>query len=206
LARDVSDKRQLCGVAVVDAGIQGFRHLRQGVAVKRLLVVTGLLSLAAILLIPSAGSAQSTLVQIVRTNPRQVTLTVRPRRDRTRPYTFTSTGRIVPPRRYCTPTENPFTTGCVPIFCPPGVTDVRYCLLPGLGVLCTGTVTVRFQKRSTTISSRVVSVRPDCTYRSRVTFHTRLFTRVGTLRVQARFGGNAVLLPRRSPKRTVRAG
>jgi hypothetical protein len=174
--------------------------------VKRLLVLTGLLPLAAILLIPASGSAQGTLASITRANPRQVTLTVTPRRDRRSPYTFTSTGRIVPPSRYCTPSENPFAAGCIPILCPPGVSDIRYCLIPGRGVICSGTVTVRYQKRSTTISSRVVSVRPDCTYRSRVTFRTGLGIRRGSLRAQARFGGNAVLLPRRSSTRTVRAG
>lgn len=173
---------------------------------KRLLALGVALPLAAILLIPASGSAQSTLASIIRANPRQVTLTVTPRRDRTRPYTFTSTGRVVPPSRYCNPTENPFTGNCIPILCPPGVTDIRYCLLPGRGVICSGTVTVRYQKRTTTISARNVPLRPDCTYRSRVTFHTRLITRVGNFRVRARFGGNAVLLPRTSPTRIVRAG
>lgn len=173
---------------------------------KRLVVLTGLLPLAAILLVPAPASAQGTLDQIIRANPRQVTLTATPRRDPTRPYTFTSRGRVIPPSRYCRPMDNPFTVGCVPVLCPPGVTDLRYCLLPGPRVICSGTVTVRYQKRFTTISSRVVSVRRDCTYRSRVTFSTRLPTRRGTLRVQARFGGNALLLPRRSATRLVRAG
>ena len=173
---------------------------------KRLLALGVALPVAAILLLPAPGSAQSTLAQIIRANPKQVTLSVTPRRDRFRPYTFTSTGRVIPPARYCSPSQNPFVVGCVPILCPPGVSDIRYCLLPGRSVICTGTVTVRYQKRTTTISSRVVSVRPDCTYRSRVTFTTRLITRVGNFRVQARFGGNAVLLPRRSRTRIVRAG
>ena len=174
---------------------------------KRLLALGVALPVAAVLLIPATAGAQQTLPSIIRASPKQVTLAVTPRRDRFRPYTFTSTGRIIPPSRgYCTPTQNPRTAGCVPIFCPPGITDARYCLFPGPRVICTGTVTVRFQKRNTTISSRVVNVRRDCTYRSRVTFSTRLFTRLGTFRVQARFGGNAVLLPRRSATRLTRAG
>ncbi len=62
----------------------------------------------------------------------------------------------------------------MPVICPPGATDIRYCVLPGRAVICSGQVNVRYQKRGTTISSRNVTVRSDCTYRSRVTFHTRL--------------------------------
>lgn len=173
---------------------------------KRLLALGAALPVAAVLLVPASAGAQAVLPQIVRANPLQVTLSVTPRRDRTRPYRFTSTGRVRPPTRLCVPGENPFTGRCVPILCPVGVTDPRYCLIPGPRVVCTGTVTVRYQKRTTTISSRVVALRGDCTYRSRVTFSTRLVTRVGTFRVQARFGGNALLLPRRSATRLVRAG
>ena len=173
---------------------------------KRLLALGVALPLAAVLLIPASGSAQSTLASIIRAEPQQVTIAVTPRRDRTRPYTFTTTGRVIPPGRYCSPTENPLAGRCIPILCPPGATDVRYCLLPGRSVICTGTVTVRIQKRTTTISSRNVSLNPDCTYRSRVTFTTRLPSRRGNLSVRARFGGNAVLLPRNSATRVVRAG
>jgi len=174
--------------------------------VKRLLVLAVALPVAAVLLIPASGSAQSVLTSIIRANPTQVTLTVTPRRDRTRPYTFTSTGRIVPPSRRCNPGENSLTGLCLPLLCPPGVTDARYCLRPGVGIICNGSVTVRYQKRTTTISARIVALRPDCTYRSRVTFSTRLITRVGTFRVRARFGGNAVLLPKVSVTRFVRGG
>jgi hypothetical protein len=164
------------------------------------------LSVAAILLIPASGSAQGTLPTIVRANPLQVTLTVTPRRDRTRPFTFTSTGRVRVPTRLCNPGESPITGRCIPILCPPGATDINYCLRPGIGVICSGIVTVRFQKRTTTISSRNVFLRRDCTYRSRVTFRTRLITRVGNFRVRARFQGNVVLNPRTSRTRVVRAG
>ena len=173
---------------------------------KRLLVMTVVLPLAAVLLIPAPAGAQGTIPSIIRAAPLELTLSVTPRRDRTRPYTFTSTGRLRPPPRLCVPGENPFTGRCVPIVCPPGVTDVRYCLFPGPGVVCNGSITVRYQKRTTTISSRIVALRPDCTYRSRVTFRLRLITRIGTFRVRARFSGNALLLPRRSVARLVRAG
>ena len=173
---------------------------------KRLLALCVALPVAAVLLIPSSGSAQGTLPSIERADLRQVTLTVTPRRDRTRPYTFTSTGRIVPPVRYCNPGESPATGHCIPILCPAGVVDIRYCLVPGPRVICSGTITVRYQKRTTTISARIVAVRPDCTYRSRVTFRTRLITRIGNFRVRARFGGNVLFNARNSSTRIVRGG
>jgi hypothetical protein len=176
--------------------------------VKRSLILTLALSLAAALLsLPSAG-AQNNAPAIVRGTTVQVTASTTPRRDRFRPYTFTTTGRVVPPGRYCTPGQNPGpgAANCVPVICPRGVTDGRYCTFPARNVICSGTVTVRFQKRGTTISSRNVFVRPDCTYRSRVTFHTLLRTRIGNLSVRARFQGNVVLTPRNSSTKIVRAG
>ncbi len=172
---------------------------------KRLLILAGL-CLAAVAVFSSSGSAQTT-PQIVRGSPQIVTSTTTPRRDRTRPFTFTTTGRIIPPARYCNPGENPSSgVNCIPILCPPGVLDVRYCLRPGRSVICTGIVTVKFQRVTTTISSRSVGVRPDCTYRSRVTFRLRLPTRIGVFRVRARFQGNPVMLPKNAAVHTVRAG
>lgn len=175
---------------------------------KRSLVLTLGCSLAAALFaVPSAG-AQTTTSDVVRALPTQVTSSVTPRRERFRPYTFTTRGRLIPPPRYCTPGQNPGSgaNNCVPAMCPPGLVDPRYCLFPAAGVICSGRINVRFQKRNTTISSRNVSVRPDCTYRSRVTFRLLLPTRRGSLRVRARFQGNAVLLPRNSSTKIVRAG
>jgi hypothetical protein len=177
--------------------------------VKSSIVLTAVLSLAAVLLFSSQGSAQVTAPTIVRGSPVQVTIKTTPRRERFRPYTFTTRGRIIPPPRYCTPGQNPGPPGpnnCIPVICPPGVTDPRYCLFPGRGVICSGVVTVRVQKRGTTISSRNVGVRRDCTYRSKVTFHTLLRTRIGNLSFRARFQGNPVLLPRNSRTVHARAG
>ncbi len=173
---------------------------------RRSLVLTGALSLLAVLMCTTPGIAQSPT--IVRGQATSVSLKTTPKRDRSRPYTFTSTGRVVPPATYCAPNTNPIpgAGNCVPIICPPGVTDIRYCILPARDRICSGTVTVRFQKRGTTISSRNVFLRSDCTYRSRVTFRTRLPTRRGVLSVRARFQGNAILQPRSSSTRTVRAG
>lgn len=174
---------------------------------RSLVLALGLSPAAALLAAPSAG-AQTTSPNALRALPTQVTATTTPRRDRFRPYTFTTRGRLIPPPRYCTPGQTPGSgvSNCVPAMCPPGVIDPRYCLFPAANVICSGRVTVRFQKRTTTISSRNVGVRPDCTYRSRVSFRLLIATRRGSLRVRARFQGNAVLLPRSSSTKIVRAG
>lgn len=173
---------------------------------KRMLAVTIACSLSTVLLFSSPGNAQAPL--IVRGFAQVVTAKTTPKRDRVRPHTFTTTGRVVPAPRYCDPGVNPIpgAGNCIPILCPPGVLDVRYCLRPGRSVICSGVVTVRFQRVTTTISSRNVGVRPDCTYRSRVTFRLRLPTRRGVFRVRARFQGNPVMQPRNSATHTVRAG
>jgi hypothetical protein len=174
--------------------------------VRRVLIVTISLSLTAVFMFASTGSAQAP--SIVRGFAKQVTATTTPKRDRTRPYTFTTTGRVVLPTRYCSPGTNP-TPGagsCIPILCPPGNLDPRYCLFPGPRTFCSGIVTVRFQRVTTTISSRNVALRPDCTYRSRVSFRLREPSRRGVLRVRARFQGNPLIQPRNSATHTVRAG
>ena len=115
---------------------------------------------------------------------------------------------MIPPNRYCNPGEIPRSGAgnCIPVSCPAGTTDPRYCVRPQLSAICSGTVNVRFQKRNTTISSKNVGLRPDCTFQSRLRLNSRLPTRRGVLRVRARFQGNAVLQPRNSSSHTVRAG
>jgi len=173
--------------------------------VKRSLVLTAVLSLAAVPLFGSSASAQTPSIARATVG---ITIKVSPTRDRTRPYTFTTTGRIIPPTRFCAPGVDP-TPGagnCIPVRCPVGTTDPVYCEFPPRAVICSGVVNVRFQSRGTTISSRNVNVRSNCTYRSRVTFRTRLALRRGRFTVRARFQGNAVLRPRTSRTRIVRAG
>lgn len=173
---------------------------------RRSLVLTGALSLLAVLLCTTPGIAQSPT--IVRGEATSVTSKTTPKRDRRYPYTFTTTGRVVLPANYCAAGTNP-TPGvgnCIPVICPPGVTDIRYCIVPSRDRVCSGVITVRFQKRGTTISARNVFLRHDCTYRSRVTFRIRLITRRGLFTVRARFQGNAFLAPRNSSTKTVRAG
>jgi hypothetical protein len=175
--------------------------------VNRPLVLTGLLSLAALVL-ASSGSAQTPIPTIKRGYTVLVTARTTPTRDRTLPYIFTTTGRIVPPGRYCSPGADPSpgTGNCVPILCPPGTRNPSYCLRPGLSVICSGIVNVRFQKGPITISSRDVPLSRACTYASAVTFRTRLITRIGLLTVRVSFQGNVVLRPLTARDQTVRAG
>ena len=66
---------------------------------------------------------------------------------------------------------------------------------------CAGQVTVQVKKGRRTISTRRVSVRKDCSYRSTVTLRRAK----GTLRFLARFGGNAAVRPVRAKTRRARA-
>jgi hypothetical protein len=184
---------------------------------KRLIMLAAL-SLAAVPLFvlsaSAAGPAPLTASDVVsastRATPESLSATTTPRRDRTRPYTFTTTGTLVPPTTFCAPgahATSPSGPGnCIQIFCPPGVLNPAYCVRPPQSLICSGTVTVRFKKGDTTISSRTVLLNPDCTYRSRVSFRTRSRSRKGTFRVRARFEGNVLLNPINSPTHTVRAG
>ena len=113
---------------------------------------------------------------ITRTRP-TITLNVRPRRDRTFPHQFTTSGRIDPgivPRAFaCTGTDF---------------------------------VAVQWKNRGATISTRRAPVQEDCTYTTQVTFNVRRRLRRsgGVLRAQAVFSGNRYLSPARSPRRNGR--
>lgn len=119
---------------------------------------------------------------------RRVTSSTTPKHESTRPYTFTTTGRVIPPP-FCAAGIIPKLAGgpCVPLN----------------ALTCTGVVTVRFMKLTYTMSSRNVGLRRDCTYRSTVKFKSANNLRRGTLRVLVRFQGNPFLLPRAAPKRFV---
>ncbi|MGI9098810.1 MAG: hypothetical protein ACR2H2_10030 [Solirubrobacteraceae bacterium] len=167
---------------------------------KRLLALTSL-SLAAVFMVTSLADGQSAPVQV----PTQdVTSSTTPQRDRTRPLTFTTTGTVVPPP-YCAVGASQKAGDCVPLLCAPGVTNTAYCVAPPIVLLCSGDVTVRFRRGTTTLSTRSVELQPDCTYRSRVTFRSRTL-RQTTLRVSVRFEGNAFLFPASAPTHTVRIG
>ncbi len=181
---------------------------------QRLLVLAAIAA-AAILMFPAMGNSQSQQTPQStpsRAVPDAVTASTTPKRDRSRPYSFTTTGKVTPPPRYCAAGQNPPAPGqsgqnCVPVLCPPGRNDKNpYCFTPGPETVCAGTVTVRFQRRSSTISSRNVQLRPDCTFTSRVTFGTKSRLRQGTFTIRVRFQGNSVMVPRSSGTHTVRAG
>ena len=97
-----------------------------------------------------------------------------PRRDTTAPYRFTTTGRLTLPAA----------------------------VTPAQG--CRGTVTVQIKAGRTTVSTRRVALRRNCTYRSRVTFRIRQRLRPRTLRRSVRFGGNAVMAARSASRQTLR--
>lgn len=101
---------------------------------------------------------------------------VSPRRDRTRPYRFTTSGRLL---------------------LPPGV---------GAAQGCTGRVAVQIKTRAKTISSRRVRLGARCRYRSAVAFRVPRRLGTGRLTIRARFLGNAALRPVSARTRRVRAG
>jgi PKD repeat protein len=135
--------------------------------------------------------ARSTSALSFRAATKRVTASTTPTKDRSWPYTFVTTGRVVPPA-YCATGVTPTAAGgnCVTLGAP----------------RCVGVVTVRIKKRTYTISSRNVGLRPNCTYRSKVSLRSRTPLRRGTLAVSVRFQGNASLLPKAAPTQTVRTG
>jgi len=173
--------------------------------VKRTFALAAVLSLAVALLSATLGNAQTSTARGL---TERVTIVVTPKRDRFRPYTFTTRGRIVPPPKSCEVGQIPNPGGnCVPRVCPPGVGNPVYCPVASRPTICSGKVNVRFQKRGSTASSRNVNLRPDCMYRSKVTFTGRpVATRTGTFKVRARCQGNSLLQLNSSATRTVRAG
>lgn len=169
---------------------------------KRILVLIPL-SIAAVFAAVTAADSQIVPIRAV---TQAVTSSTTPKVDRTRPYTFTTTGRIVPAPP-CAPGTRANAT-CIAPICLAGTTDPKYCENVPRSLLCTGKVTIRFKKRGGifTTSSRSVGLRPDCTFRSRVTFRTTNPLRRGVLKVSTRFEGNVFLLPKNARTHLVRAG
>lgn len=119
------------------------------------------------------------IVRVDRFTPRAVTSAATPGRDRRAPYTFRSSGRVRLPTRV-TPSQA----------CGEGIVSVQ---------VKRGT--------ATTVSTRRVTLRRDCTYATSVTFGNRSrLGRSGRLKVTARFLGNKVLKARSARSRFVRAG
>jgi hypothetical protein len=176
-----------------------------GVAVKRLAVLSSATLIAALGIVTLAGSQEVP----IRAATKSVSSSTTPKRDRTRPFTFTTTGRVTPPP-FCAPGVQPTTAGggCVPLICPAAPADNGYCVPPPASALCAGKVTVRFKKipGPYTISSRSVALKSDCTFRSSVTFRKRNAQRQGTMKVLTRFEGNTFLLPKNARTHLVLAG
>jgi len=121
------------------------------------------------------GAALRT-VRVSRFTPASVSASTAPRRDRRRPFRFTTSGRVR---------------------LPSGLTRAQTC--------GSGDVAVVVKAARKTISTRRVQLSRSCSYRSRVTFRSRgRFTRNGRLSVRVRFLGNTVLGPRRAKTVTVR--
>lgn len=113
------------------------------------------------------GAFVARTVTVPRFNATQLTARTTPRRDRRRPFRFTTTGRLV---------------------LPSALTASR--------TTCRGRVSVQVQTGGSTISTRRTNLTRRCTYRSRVTFRVpRRFVR-RSLKVTVRFNGNAVVAPR----------
>jgi hypothetical protein len=111
-------------------------------------------------------------VQVPRFAPRKLTSKTKPKADTSDPRTFTTTGRLTRPT---------------------GVTA---------GQGCKGKVAVTFKAGKKTISTRRVSLKKNCTYKSKVTFEipSRL---AGKLQVVVRFAGNAVLTAKSAKRGSV---
>ena len=72
-------------------------------------------------------------------------------------------------------------------------------------VACSGRVSVQVKRGGTTISTRRVSLRRNCTYSLRVSFaNRRRFGTLKRLKFTARFLGNARVLPATAPARFAR--
>jgi len=163
------------------------------------LVMTTALSLA-VGLVWSLGSAQSATSG--RAYTVGVTAKTTPQRDRSRPYIFTTRGRITAPSTRCRAGSKPTRArNCIPVECAPGVRDTRYCVRPGRATICSGVVNVQLRKRGARRVSRNVRVKSNCTYRSSARVTGR-----GRRSVRVTFRGNRVLRPKAAPRRTVRAG
>jgi len=172
--------------------------------VKRLLTV-GVVAAVAVFAVSSPVSAVP-LEQ--RGTPVAITASVTPKRDSTRPYRFMTRGAVTLPPRFCAPAETTGPVGspgnCLPLNCPAGVTDARYCAPLTFADACFGQLQIRFARNSRAYSSQLVTLRSDCTYKARATLNS--FATRGKVTVTAVFLGNRFLKRRAATPRTVRVG
>ena len=115
-------------------------------------------------------------VTVGRFDPK-LTAATTPKRDRRRPYRYTTTGSVV---------------------LPSGVT-------PGQGCAAGGSVAVEFRAGKLRLP-QTTTLRPDCSFRTSIAFPSRRSLGRGRLAVSAKFGGNGVLGTAKAPTMKVRAG
>ncbi len=115
-------------------------------------------------------------VEVRRFAPR-LTASTTPKRDRKRPYRFTTSGSVL---------------------LPAGVTPEQACTAGG-------SVSIEFRVGKLRLP-QTATLRSDCTFRTSIAFPTRRSLGNGRLAVKAKFGGNPVLSAAAAKSMKVRAG
>lgn len=127
---------------------------------------------------PVATPPPAPAPKIVRVKAKKLTATTTPKRDRTSPYTFTTTGKLT------LPTGIARENGCTKV----------------------SVVAVTIKHGSKTVSNRRVKLKGNCTYSSKVTLKKSKSLGGGGLTVKVRFGGNALLLPLSANTQGIKVG
>ena len=170
---------------------------------KRSLLVVAL-SLTGALLFTSVSAAATTTTTSSK---------VAPARDKKKPYKFKTTGTVAVPGGHCTTVAG--AANCIPLKCPAGARDVRYCTKLTIASICTGQVRIVFKTiaikaskklkrkavKSKTVSSKTVSLTAACAYSSSATISGKK-----RMRVSVSFGGNTILAPSKASTKSARSG
>ena len=126
------------------------------------------------------GAGQSAVdfrgVEVRRFNPK-LTARTTPKRDRRRPYRYTTTGSVL---------------------LPAGVTPAQACSGGG-------SVAIEFRVGKLRLP-QTATLRPDCSFRTSIAFPSRRSLGNGRIAISAKFGGNTVLGTAKAPSQKVRAG
>gem|GEM_PF-4917329 len=155
--------------------------------------------LTVIAVLSLAGAVLMTSPAFAGTTTSKTTSKVTPKRDKTKPYKFKTTGKVAFPGKFCNPGQT--AANCIPLKCPAGVTNAKYCTRPTIAEVCTGTVKIVFKAGSQTRSSKTVNLKPNCTYSSSTTIKKK-----GKMTVSVKFSGNAILAASSASKKKARAG
>jgi PKD repeat protein len=134
----------------------------------------------------NSGAAVETVRQLTVTGasttaarkaPKKLTAAAKPKRDRTLPYVFKTSGRLT---------------------LPTGVTRADG---------CTGRIKVTVKVGKKTVSSRTTALRTSCTYSTSVTFRNRARLGVAkSVRISVKFQGNKALTPKSAKTFSARVG